>query len=100
MKIGAERAAFLAVDARFYLAKNLRTYDQRYEQAIAVSEPLAERYPHNPVFLLLLGNLNAELGRTAEASKYFRASQATSMPDPVCAARVRDLANSSLASSK
>jgi hypothetical protein len=100
MKIGTERAAFLAVDTRFYLAKNLRTYDQRYEQAIAVAEPLVERYPHNPVFLLLLGNLNAELGRTAEAAKYFRASQDTSMPDPACAARVRDLANSSLASTK
>jgi tetratricopeptide (TPR) repeat protein len=64
-----------AAGARFYLAKNLRTYDHQYEQAIKVLEPLVERYPHNPVFLLLLGNLNAEAGRSAKAGEYIRAAQ-------------------------
>jgi tetratricopeptide (TPR) repeat protein len=100
MKIGMEHGVFLAVDSRFYLAKNLRTYDQQYEQAIAVGQPLVERYPNNPVFLLLLGNLNQELGRTEVASEYFRAAQRTSTSDPACAARARDLANSFLASTR
>src|SRR5208282_2516205 len=100
MKIGMEQGAFLSVDSRFYLARNLRTYDQRYDEALAVAEPLAARYPHNPIFLLLLGNLSAELGRNAKASDYFRVVLAplASDPDPICTARMRNLANSSLAS--
>lgn len=98
MKIGIEHGAILAVDSRFYLAKNLRTYDQRYEEAIAEAEPLTARYPHNPVFLLLLGNLNGEIGRTAKAAEYFHAAQASSIPDSACAARIHDLAASFLAS--
>jgi tetratricopeptide (TPR) repeat protein len=100
MKIGMERGAFLAVDSRFYLAKNLRTYDHQYDQALQIAEPLATRYPRNPVFLLLLGNLNAELGRNAKAAEYFHAAQAAPMSDPACAARVRELANSFLAASR
>ena len=97
MKIGMERGAFLAVDSRFYLAKNLRTYDHQYEEAAQIAGPLATRYPRNPVFLLLLGNINAELGRNAKASEYFSAAQAASIPDAACVARVRDLAASFLA---
>lgn len=100
MKIGMDRGALLAVDMRFYLARNLRTYDQRYEEALAVTEPLVARYPRNPIFQLLAGNLNVELGRNAKASEYFHAVLASSEsdPDPACAARVRELANSFLAS--
>jgi hypothetical protein len=98
MKIGMERGAFLAVDSRFYLAKNLRTYDRHYDEAAQIAEPLAARYPRNPTFLLLLGNLNQELGRNAKAAEYFHAAQTASIADPACAARARDLASSLLAS--
>jgi hypothetical protein len=101
MQVGIDRGAFLSVDARYYLAKNLRTYDQRYLDALPIAEPLVARYPHNPIFLLLVGNLNAELGRNAEAAEYFRdvltPPNSASDPDPACAARSRDLANSFLA---
>lgn len=97
MKIGIERGAFLAVDSRFYLAKNLRTYDRQYDEAVQVAEPLATRYPRNPTFLLFLGNLDQELGRNAKAAEYFHAAQTASIADPACAAR--DLANSLLDSS-
>jgi tetratricopeptide (TPR) repeat protein len=101
MKVGIERGAFFSVDSRFYLARNLRTYDKRYEEALSVMEPLIVRYPRNPVFQLLAGNLNAELGRNAKASEYFHAVLAPSPDadlDPACTSRVRDLANSFLAS--
>jgi hypothetical protein len=98
MEIGMNRGSFLAVDIRFILARSLRTYDQKYEQALTVGEPLVVRYPQNPIFLLLLGNLNAELSRNMKASEYFHAVQNTSISDSVCAARMRDLANSFLAS--
>ena len=98
MQTGTEHAAFLAVDTRFYLAKNLRTYDQRYEEAVQVAEPLASRYPQNPIFLLLLGNLNVELGRNARAAEYFHSVQTSLIPDSACATRARDIANKLLAS--
>ena len=63
-----------------------------------MADPLAARYPHNPIFLLLLGNLNAELGRNGKASEYFHAAQNSPVPDPACSTRIRDLANSFLAS--
>jgi len=98
MEIGMNQGSFLAVDIRFILARSLRTYDQKYEEALSDAEPLLARYPRNPVFMLLLGNLNMELGRNAKASEYFHAVQKTSIPDSACAARMRELANSFLAS--
>jgi tetratricopeptide (TPR) repeat protein len=96
MEIGMHQGSFLAVDIRFILARSLRTYDQKYEQALSVAEPLLARYPQNPIFMLLLGNLNVELGRNEKASAYFHAAQNTAVPDSVCATRVNDLANSFL----
>ena len=99
MKTGIERGAFMAVDSRFYLARNLRSFDERYEEALSVAEPLTGRYPRNPIFQLLAGNLNLELGRNDKALQYFHAvlAPAESDPDPACTARTRDLANSFLA---
>lgn len=71
MQEGIARGALLSVDTRFYMARNLRTFDLDYQQALQFAEPLTERYPGNPVFLLLAGNLNVELGRDAQATKYF-----------------------------
>jgi hypothetical protein len=87
-----------AVEARFYYAKNLRTYDERYERAALLVEPLVRRYPNNPLFLLLLGNLNAELSRKEKAAASFRAAEKLTIADPACAARVRQLAESFLTS--
>jgi tetratricopeptide (TPR) repeat protein len=114
MQIGMDRGVLLAVDTRFYLAKNLRKYDQQYEQAVTVGQPLVEQYPNNPIYLLLLGNLNAELSRNDKAAEYFHAvlklpaiqsacetppgvpgSASSCMP---CFVRARDIANSFLAS--
>ncbi len=100
MREGMDRGVLLRTDARFYLAKSLRTYDQRYDDALAAAAPLAADYPRNPVFQLLAGNLNAELGRKAPAEDYFRAAVAASgnPAEPDCAKRMRDLAESFLAS--
>jgi tetratricopeptide (TPR) repeat protein len=73
IRVGVEHGVLLAVDARFYLARNLRTYEQQYEEALNVAQPLATRYPQNPIFLLLVGNLNLELGRNEKAAEYFNA---------------------------
>jgi len=114
MQIGMDRGVLLAVDTRFYLAKDLRKIDKEYEQAITVAAPLLEQYPDNPIYLLLLGNLNAELSRNDKAAEYFHATlklpaiQSACEPPPdvpvsasncmPCFARARDLANTFLAS--
>ncbi len=98
METGMNRSGFLSVDARFILARVLRQYDQKYEQALSDAEPLVARYPHNPLFFLLLGNLNAELGHNAKASEYFHSALQSQVPDSACTARIRDIANSFLAS--
>jgi tetratricopeptide (TPR) repeat protein len=96
MEVGMNQGVLLAVDVRFILARALRQYDEKYEEALNIALPLAARYPQNALFQLLLGNLNTELGRKPKAAEYFRAALAASSPDPACAARIRDIANSFL----
>jgi tetratricopeptide (TPR) repeat protein len=110
MQTAIEHGVLMPVEMRFYLAKNLRTYDQDYERAIAVAEPLVTRYPKNPVFQLFLGNLNVEMGRNDKAAEYFRATIKLTEPDfacgncgscadcTSCATHARELANSLLGS--
>lgn len=73
MEVGMNQGTLLAVDVRFILARALRQYDRKYEEALQIAQPLVERYPRNPMFLLLVGNLNAELGHNEKAREYFRA---------------------------
>jgi hypothetical protein len=62
-------------DARFYLSKNLRYYDQQYDRALKVMEPLAAQYPQNPIFALFIGNLNALLGRNERAAESYHVAE-------------------------
>ena len=98
MKIGMDQGSMLAVDLRFILARALRQYDQRYEEALSIAEPLTMRYPQNPLFLLLVGNLNAELGRKQTARDYFARVTQSSNANAVCAERSRTMAGSFIAS--
>jgi hypothetical protein len=115
MQIGIDRGVLISVDTRFYLANSLRKYDHKYEEAMVVAEPLVTQYPHNPVYLLLVGNLDAELSRNDKAADYFHsvlnlpAIQTSCSTSPgvtdadaancaPCFARARDIANSLLAS--
>jgi tetratricopeptide (TPR) repeat protein len=99
IRVGIDHGVLLSVDARFYMARNLRTYEQQYQQALDFGEPLVTRYPQNPIFLLLVGNLNLELARNAKAAEYFQA--VLKLPAVAsaaeccagCAAHVRNLAN-------
>lgn len=105
MQVGIDHGVLSQVTMRFYLAKNLRNFDQKYEMALAVAKPLGTRYPQNTVFQLLLGNLNTELGRTENAARYFHAAMQTSSADrggdcsscTTCKNRVREIADSFLA---
>lgn len=95
METGMTRGVLLATDVRFVLARALRQYDRQYQQALDIASPLVGQFPRNPLFELLVGNLNAELGRTADADKAFRAALtlSASVTDPICAARAQDIAS-------
>jgi hypothetical protein len=79
------------VDARFYLSKNLRYYDQQYDRALKVMEPLAAQYPQNPIFPLFVGNLNALLGRNERATASYHAAEylAAALPATESASKAR-----------
>jgi tetratricopeptide (TPR) repeat protein len=85
--------------ARFYLALNLENYDQQYEQALQVIRPLVEKYPDNPIFQLLQGDLYAKLGRKTPAEASYRAaiSAAAQETNPQCRANLSRLGQESLA---
>jgi len=85
--------------ARMYLALNLENYDQRYEEALQAVEPLAGKYPYNPMFLLVQGDLYAKLSRRKLAEDSYRAAldSAEQVDEPQCKARIVALAKESLA---
>jgi hypothetical protein len=84
--------------ARFYLALNLFNYDQKYERALEVIGPLVEKYPGNPVFQLMRGDLNAKLGRRELAENCYRAAEkaAGELSDAECRAKMGRLAHESM----
>jgi tetratricopeptide (TPR) repeat protein len=86
------------VEARFYLAISLHNYDQKYEQALEVSAPLEEKYPTNPIFHLIRGDLYAKLGRKDQAIAAYRAAAASHLTDPESDTHVQALAHVSLQS--
>jgi tetratricopeptide (TPR) repeat protein len=98
MKEGAQNGVLFAVDTRYYLAKNLRTFDLKYADALEIAQPLVETYPHNAIFLLLVGNLNMELGQKQTAANYFHAALNAPVTNEDCASRIQDLAKTFLGS--
>jgi hypothetical protein len=98
LKRGMQEGELSAQSARFYLALNLFNYDQRYEEALQLIAPLAERYPGNPIFLLMKGDLEAKLGRKESAESCYRAADAAAdqIPDAECRIKMKQLAQQSL----
>jgi tetratricopeptide (TPR) repeat protein len=83
--------------ARFELAINFHKYDQRYEDALAVINPLTEQFPQNPIFHLARGDLYAKLGRKTQAIEAYQAALAANSGDEECQKKIQQLANESLA---
>ena len=84
--------------ARFYLALDLHNYDQKFEEALEVIGPLVEKYPENPAFQLMQGDLYAKLHREAQAEACYQAAAAAAarLPDVHCRKKIDALVNESL----
>jgi tetratricopeptide (TPR) repeat protein len=100
LKKAMEEGQLSAALARFYLALNLLNYDQRYEEAIQVITPLAEKYPGNALYQLMLGDLNARLARKQPAESYYRAADAdaNNVPETECRTKVKQLVGQAMES--
>jgi tetratricopeptide (TPR) repeat protein len=87
-----------APEARFYLAISLHNYDQKYQRALEVAAPLVEKYPSNPLFQLIFGDLHAKLGHRGLAASHYRAAAKLPFGDPECREHIHELVRASLAS--
>ena len=98
LKRGIEDGQMSTQLARFYLALNLFNYDQKYEEALQLITPLVEKYPKNPIFLLMKGDLNAKLGRKQLAGPCYEEAEAAAseITDAECRAKTKELARQSL----
>ena len=83
--------------ARYYLAINLHLFDLKYEQALQVATPLVEKYPENPIFRLVRGDLYGKLGRKAPAIADYRAAAEVQITDAACRKKIEQLVKESLA---
>ena len=95
LEIAMEKGDITRVEARFHLAKNLRTYDHEYARSLGVFAPLIDEFPGNAVFQLLFGDIQAKLGRRELALDSFRQAQQFSSGDTPCERHVRALAQQS-----
>jgi hypothetical protein len=98
LRRGMQEGQISAALARYYLALNLFNYDQRYEDALQVIAPLADKYPQNPMFQLMRGDLEAKLGRKQLAEASYRAADAAAatVPEEGCRAKIKQLVQQSL----
>jgi Flp pilus assembly protein TadD len=69
----------------------------KYEQALKVAMPLVEKYPENPIFRLVRGDLYGKLGRKAPAIADYRAAAAVQISDQACRKKIERLVKESLA---
>jgi hypothetical protein len=97
LEIAALRGTVTRAGARFYLAKNLRTYDLDYARSIEVMTPLVAEFPKNPIFQIILADTQAKLNHQQEAEAGFRAAASLPIADPACAARIQKVAAEALA---
>jgi hypothetical protein len=94
--IAAQSGTVTRVGARFYLAKNLRTFDLDYARSIEIMTPLVNEFPQNPVFRLILADTHAKLGHKETAESEFRAAAAAQVSDSACRVRVQQIVSQSL----
>jgi Tetratricopeptide repeat len=83
--------------ARFYLAINLHNFDQRYEEALRVITPLRDKYPQNPLFHLVQGDLLAKIGKKQQALEEYQLAANCKVPDQECQKRIDRLVRESQA---
>ncbi len=69
----AEKGEITRGEAKFHLAKNLsRHHEHRYAKSLELLREMAQEYPHNPLWKLLVGSLEIRLGQTQQGEGIYR----------------------------
>jgi len=97
LRMAMEQGELTRVEARFNLAKDLRTFDLNYATALDVATPLVTDDPQNPFFHLLMGDIQAKLGRRDPATANFHAAEQLTVPNSPCAGHIRAVVAQALA---
>jgi predicted Zn-dependent protease len=97
LEIASTKGDLAQMEARFNMAKSLRTYDFDYARAEQAAAPLLNQHPDNCIFLLLAGDIEQKLGHNSAAAEKFQAVASSSWPASPCADRARGLAREALA---
>lgn len=92
----AAGGVLVATEARFWLAKNLRNYDQDFARARVEFQRLGDRYPQNPIFPLLVAGVAAKLGDRAGAARAYTRARNLARATSPCDQRVAELATTGL----
>jgi len=95
LQIAIDKGDVLRVEARFYLGKNLRTFDLDYARSLEVFTPLTDQFPGNPIFQLIRGDILGKLGRAEQAAASFRQAEQLSTGQTLCDRHMRALAGRS-----
>jgi hypothetical protein len=96
LQIAAQRGTVTRAGARFYLARNLRTYDLDYTRSIEIMTPLVAEFPQNPIFQLIFADTHAKLNHKELAERGFRSAAMLPVSDNACADRIRQVAAQAL----
>lgn len=73
LRLAAEKGEFTSGEAQFHLAKDLsRRNEQQYARSLELFREMAQEYPHNPLWKLLLGGLEVRLGHTEQGEDLYR----------------------------
>jgi tetratricopeptide (TPR) repeat protein len=73
LQLAAEKGELARGEAKFFLAKNYsRSNESRYERSLELFQELARDYPHNPLWLMLIGSLHCRMGHVQECEALYR----------------------------
>lgn len=73
LQMAAEKGDLARAEAKFYLAKDYsRPNERQYARSLELFQQLANEYPHNPLWPMLIGSLHCRMGNIQECETRYR----------------------------
>ncbi len=73
LQMAAEKGDLARAEAKFYLAKDYsRPNERQYARSLELFQQLANEYPHNPLWPMLIGSLHCRMGNIRECETRYR----------------------------
>jgi tetratricopeptide (TPR) repeat protein len=73
LQLAAEKGDLARAEAKFYLAKDYsRPNERQYARSLELFQQLANEYPHNPLWPMLMGSLHCRTGNIQECETRYR----------------------------